>query len=149
MRVYMYLLLCNRNELTFCNTTGGLKVWECSIDLVSTVLSEQTLWFPGPILEIGCGHALPGIAAFLKSNGSNDLVLIDFNADVLKKVSWPNIMKNCSSTSNVKCFAGEMTDVSAAIQGGIIIAPKFYNLILTSETLYNSEVSFKVSLCKA
>jgi hypothetical protein len=49
---------------------GGLKLWEGSIDLVKALEKESqtgNLSFSGKrVLELGCGHALPGIYACLK-----------------------------------------------------------------------------------
>ena len=58
---------------------GGLKIWECSIDLVNHFLRRTEL-HSGSVLELGCGHGLPAIAALLK--GCRPVVLSDFNDDV-------------------------------------------------------------------
>ena len=39
---------------------GGLKVWECSIDLCRYFV-QNNIVIKGHILELGCGHGLPGI----------------------------------------------------------------------------------------
>lgn len=48
--------------------TGGLKVWESSVDLVRFMRQQQqqgalSLGPTHAVLELGCGHGLPGIHA--------------------------------------------------------------------------------------
>ena len=46
---------------------GGLKLWECSLDLVEYIHDRQqdnTSFLANKrVLELGCGHALPGMWA--------------------------------------------------------------------------------------
>eukprot|EP00937_MAST-01D_sp_MAST-1D-sp2_P006267 g6267.t1 len=92
---------------------GGLKLWECAIDL------SQYLWWecasapsragapasplpPLPpllqllrgstVAELGCGHALPGVVALLC--GARALHLLDYNKEVLRDVAAPNVVLN-------------------------------------------------------
>lgn len=55
-------------------TTGGLKVWESSVDLVRFMreqpqLSSLALGPSHAVLELGCGHGLPGIHAAQQGAG--------------------------------------------------------------------------------
>ena len=44
---------------------GGLKIWECSEDLVSFLHQSRLEGMDGNlVLELGCGAALPGLLAF-------------------------------------------------------------------------------------
>lgn len=43
--------------------TGGLKIWECSLDLALFLLKEDITWEAVSVLEIGCGAAVPGLLA--------------------------------------------------------------------------------------
>ncbi|KAI5813069.1 hypothetical protein BZA77DRAFT_322318 [Pyronema omphalodes] len=79
---------------------GGLKSWECSIDL-SNYLSEVFTANQSEdnnrtkILELGCGSALPSLMIFrqmLENKQSGVLVLADYNLDVIKLVTLPNIV---------------------------------------------------------
>jgi predicted nicotinamide N-methyase len=40
---------------------GGFKLWECSIDLVQYLIDENVPLDGKSVLEVGCGHGLPGI----------------------------------------------------------------------------------------
>jgi hypothetical protein len=48
---------------------GGFKLWEAAIDLakyaVRELLEKQTDTPPARVIELGCGHGLPGIVAML------------------------------------------------------------------------------------
>ena len=82
---------------------GGLKSWECSIDLVSLLNesfhSSKELSFTETncIVEIGCGTALPSeyiFQQYLKQNidtGLN-LILTDYNSSALRLATIPNLI---------------------------------------------------------
>eukprot|EP01018_Ginkgo_biloba_P032653 Gb_16138 [translate_table: standard] len=75
---------------------GGLKLWESSVDLVNTLkreIQDGQLSFRGKrVLELGCGHGLPGIFACLK--GASVIHFQDFNAEVLRYLTIPNVYAN-------------------------------------------------------
>lgn len=55
---------------------GGLKVWECTFDLLN-YLENNNISFNGlKVLDLGCGAGLLGIYALLK--GASFVVLQDF-----------------------------------------------------------------------
>ncbi|GAA99868.1 uncharacterized protein L969DRAFT_91809 [Mixia osmundae IAM 14324] len=78
---------------------GGLKTWECSLDLVSylSTLTEQ----PRSVLELGAGTALPACYVFQSlcrqlASGSqargHRLHLQDYNDHVLRLMTLPNLL---------------------------------------------------------
>ncbi|KAK6338223.1 hypothetical protein TWF730_002296 [Orbilia blumenaviensis] len=78
---------------------GGLKSWECSSDLVKQLASDSDDWknSSGRIIELGCGTALPScyILQMLLSSQTNrsiHLTLTDYNIDVLRLVTLPNLI---------------------------------------------------------
>ncbi|KAM1466354.1 hypothetical protein ACFX2I_031562 [Malus domestica] len=75
---------------------GGLKLWEGSLDLVKALSSEVQnghLSFAGKrVLELGCGHGLPGIFACLE--GAAAIHFQDFNVEVLRCLTIPNVNSN-------------------------------------------------------
>ncbi|CAM9677984.1 unnamed protein product, partial [Ectocarpus fasciculatus] len=138
---------------------GGLKIWECSIDLVNHFLRRTEL-HSGSVLELGCGHGLPAVASLLK--GCRPVVLSDFNEDVcgclvLSGVTWPNIVRNCNThsvpSSGTRCVAGDWLALSSELQRGygsrkhflVLNVPCFFDLILSAETLYSSESSSRLN----
>lgn len=48
---------------------GGLKVWECSYDLIKYLLNEKISFAGKMVLDLGCGAGIVGLLALLK--GSN------------------------------------------------------------------------------
>ncbi|KAL3238540.1 hypothetical protein MRX96_048083 [Rhipicephalus microplus] len=45
---------------------GGMKVWECSIDLTEYIENHLSIDDESKVLELGCGAGLPGLLACLK-----------------------------------------------------------------------------------
>lgn len=88
---------------------GGFKSWECSYDTVDHVSDTMDFLVPQSILELGCGTALPTcfiLRKYLEQISSkNDttfkpscFVLTDFNYDVLRLVTVPNLAIHWAST---------------------------------------------------
>lgn len=74
---------------------GGLKLWECALDLVH-FLSESNLNFHGmKILELGCGIGLPGIYSAIR--GARAMHFQDYNPEVLNYVTIPSVILNTGS----------------------------------------------------
>lgn len=79
---------------------GGLKTWECSVDLAAVladkVHDEPHLLRHGRVLELGCGTALPSLVIFAAAlqAGTKGLTLqlCDFNGQVLRLVTLPNLI---------------------------------------------------------
>ena len=125
---------------------GGYKVWECSVDVARIIHEDvgQILAFePATVLELGCGAALPALAALSKYNRSvTEAVLTDFNRDVLEAVTWPNVVLNLgpdpAAQQRVRCIAGDWLEASAALRG------RTFDLVLSAETLYNDDCCHKV-----
>lgn len=87
--------IVERSDLAPGVYEGGFKLWEGALDLLGYV--DQTgSALPvvgGRVLELGCGHGLPGIWAL--QAGAHSVVFTDFNRDVLRFVTLPNVWLNC------------------------------------------------------
>ncbi|KAL0094975.1 hypothetical protein J3Q64DRAFT_1716729 [Phycomyces blakesleeanus] len=73
---------------------GGFKTWECSVDLVqflSQLPKEQIT--NKKILELGCGSSLPSLY-LLSKNDSNKVDVQDYNEQVIRCITIPNILLN-------------------------------------------------------
>ncbi|NXN18255.1 MET18 methyltransferase, partial [Indicator maculatus] len=141
---------------------GGLKIWECTFDLID-YLSEAEIQFSGKtILDLGCGAGLLGIVAL---RGKAEKVHFqDYNSTVIDKITLPNVVANCINECHrddnknskppskrpkvaeclpdvlTKCrfFSGEWSAVTQLLLSSNKPFSK-YDIILTSETIYNPD----------
>ncbi len=142
--------LSEKSDLLSGVYEGGVKTWECSLDLLEYLSSLDLS--KALVLEIGCGSALPGIHC-LKA-GAERVDFSDYNQNVLTLVTIPNVLLNVSSeTASVdedgtleatldmkdmnlngkaRYFAGDWASLPPLLH-------KEYNVILTSETIYNKD----------
>ncbi|UYV69462.1 METTL18 [Cordylochernes scorpioides] len=116
---------------------GGLKVWDCAYDLLDYLSTNSQLLKSGmKVLELGCGAGLPGIFALCK--GAN-VDFQDFNVDVLRVSTIPNILLNIKSEEwsdlpqRCSFIAGDWGAVADFLEA----QQARYDLILTSETIYS------------
>ena len=117
---------------------GGLKVWECAFDLVE-YLANSDIHFSGKrVLELGCGAGLPALLTLMK--GAEEVHFQDYNPQVIDHVTIPSVLLNVKSLANhstvsschgCKFYSG---DWSSLIQ---LLPAKYYDIILTSETIYS------------
>lgn len=142
---------------------GGLKLWECSLDLVKTLQAEKQdgkLSLSGKrVLELGCGHGLPGIFCCLE--GANVVHFQDFNSEVLQCLTMPNVATNIQKSLpsgkdmsegnpgvETRFFAGDWSEVhtilphsrrgeSEEISDQVNGQDDGYDIILMAETVYS------------
>lgn len=93
---------------------GGLKIWECTIDLVDYMRQRQQ-FLPSistsRVIELGCGQGFPGI--FALQLGYTHVLFSDFNKEVIEDITWPNILLNFDTaiSRGVECFSGDWIDL--------------------------------------
>ncbi|KAL1561582.1 histidine protein methyltransferase 1 [Salvia divinorum] len=127
---------------------GGLKLWEGSLDLIAALSSEMEngrLSFSGKrVLELGCGHGLPGLFACLKAAAA--VHFQDFNAEVLRCLTIPNVTANMEEnpeylsgdgkegriSTETRFFSGDWGEVHS-----ILDQAAGYDVILMAETVYS------------
>ncbi|KAJ8248397.1 hypothetical protein GJAV_G00241600 [Gymnothorax javanicus] len=72
---------------------GGLKVWECTYDLLE-FLEDEGVGFSGKrVLDLGCGAGLLGILALKR--GAQEVHFQDYNDTVIERLTLPNVLLNC------------------------------------------------------
>ncbi|KAA8913309.1 hypothetical protein FN846DRAFT_772267 [Sphaerosporella brunnea] len=148
---------------------GGLKSWECSLDLAMYLSETEAAVLEGKaavsLLELGCGTAVPSLFLFrrlLERGGRARLVLADYNVDVLRLVTVPNLLLVWALTTKLGSAeeAGDLDAseelrqefladldrrgiaielVSGSWGGGMldIVGRDTFDLVLGSETIYS------------
>ena len=112
---------------------GGIKIWECDQDLLEFLPSVyDDSWKNKIILDMGCGHGLPGIYLLLK--GVNEICFQDFNKEVLDNITKNYIyqLKNnfgLNFEKNVHYIDGDW---------GMFHYNKKFDVIISGDTLYNN-----------
>ncbi|KAM8999334.1 histidine protein methyltransferase 1 homolog [Sarcophilus harrisii] len=136
---------------------GGLKIWECTFDLLAYLADEEVQFAGKRVLDLGCGAGLLGIIA-LKGK-AKETHFQDYNSTVIDEVTIPNVIinstfefedeisepdlkkrRNSNPTQQhlTKCrfFSGEWYEFSKFVLNSKKAFAK-YDIILTSETIYN------------
>lgn len=138
---------------------GGLKIWECTFDLLAYFTKAKVKFTGKKVLDLGCGSGLLGITAF--RGGAKEIHFQDYNSLVIDEVTLPNVVANSTLEDEendvnepdvktwrksevaqelCKCrfFSGEWSEFCKLILSSEKLFVK-YDLILTSETIYNPE----------
>ncbi|XP_060088566.1 histidine protein methyltransferase 1 homolog [Heteronotia binoei] len=134
---------------------GGLKIWECTFDLMDYFSEAEVQFAHKVVLDLGCGAGLLGITA-LKGNAER-VHFQDYNSMVIEETTVPNVLVNCihqngdisleqcqerdfnqDLISKCKFFSGEWSRFSKFLLNSNTPLAK-YDLILTSETIYNPD----------
>ncbi|EFJ45855.1 hypothetical protein VOLCADRAFT_105747 [Volvox carteri f. nagariensis] len=141
---------------------GGFKLWECSLDLCKMLLQryhvvpERVLSDPElaselqgkKVLELGCGHGLPGVLALMCGA---EVHFQDYNQEVIRRLTIPNVISNMErlprsrSRPSARYFSGDWRLVGEHLTskgyGG------HYDLILSSETIYSVPAQERLLEC--
>ncbi|XP_062319140.1 histidine protein methyltransferase 1 homolog [Osmerus eperlanus] len=82
-----------RSDLISGVYEGGLKVWECTYDLLELVDREGETFAGKRVLDLGCGAGLLGIVALKR--GARLVHFQDYNSTVIEQLTLPNVLINC------------------------------------------------------
>ncbi|KAM4607090.1 histidine protein methyltransferase 1 homolog isoform 2-T2 [Polymixia lowei] len=82
-----------RSDLISGVYEGGLKVWECTYDLLELVERDGETFGGKRVLDLGCGAGLLGILALKR--GARQVHFQDYNSTVIKQLTLPNVLLNC------------------------------------------------------
>uniref|UniRef100_A0A8C6SWD1 protein-histidine N-methyltransferase n=1 Tax=Neogobius melanostomus TaxID=47308 RepID=A0A8C6SWD1_9GOBI len=72
---------------------GGLKVWECTYDLLKLIEKDTETFGNKRILDLGCGAGLLGILALKR--GARGVHFQDYNSTVIEQLTVPTVILNC------------------------------------------------------
>lgn len=130
--------LANEVDIIPREYEGGLKTWECSLDLLHYL---STLAFPAGmrIVELGCGSALPSIS-LARRDPTATVAFQDYNEHVLRSVTLPNLLGNVQSAApcNYSFFCGDWDGLEGLLLDSC-------DLLLSSETIYHPSSYSKIS----
>ncbi|XP_045619313.1 histidine protein methyltransferase 1 homolog [Procambarus clarkii] len=90
---------------------GGLKVWECTWDLLHFLEASDIKLKRRRVLELGCGAALPALYTALQ--GAH-VTLQDYNEEVVNFITIPNVALNLANYSFVDNGNILTEDISAS-----------------------------------
>ncbi|KAF4556102.1 Histidine protein methyltransferase-like protein [Elsinoe fawcettii] len=102
---------------------GGFKTWECSLDLASLLLDRgprkdiDELSRVANVIELGAGSALPSLVLFqhaLMESYAVRFTLADYNADVLRLVTIPNLLLTWASLRGKQGMQEENGDLEVS-----------------------------------
>ncbi|KAG5874411.1 hypothetical protein JTB14_033168 [Gonioctena quinquepunctata] len=124
----------NHSDLLPAVYEGGLKIWECTHDLL-LYLNECNINFSGKrVLDLGCGAGILGIALLFKGA---ECWFQDYNTDVIQYLTVPNILLNSrDALRHCKCFSGDWGSFADLVEAD---GTRKFDYILTSETIYSTE----------
>ncbi|XP_037127695.1 histidine protein methyltransferase 1 homolog [Syngnathus acus] len=157
-----------RSDLISGVYEGGLKVWECTYDLLEVIESEGETFGGKAVLDLGCGAGLLGILSLKRT--AREVHFQDYNSTVLEQLTMSNVILNCqdedSDDDDGKGKSPQTTDKEEESQikpkrgrrdlllprcrffsgdwrtflilASSQVPPLKYDIILTSETIYNT-----------
>lgn len=116
------------------------------------MLSLQPFELQGKrVLELGCGHGLPGILAL---RGGAEVHFQDYNKPVLQQLTIPNVHANLAAAAaagfgrsggSAKFFSGDWGSVcSHLIMRGF---GGYYDYVFSAETIYNTASQAQLLEC--
>ncbi|XP_046350025.1 histidine protein methyltransferase 1 homolog [Haliotis rufescens] len=113
---------------------GGLKIWECGVDLAEFLINHNIDCKGLRVLELGCGAGLPGLTAMHKE--AAEVHFQDYNPEVVENITIPNVALNQCSHCKCRFFSGDWSSLPSTICTED--EAKRYDMILTAETIYNT-----------
>ncbi|XP_059168203.1 histidine protein methyltransferase 1 homolog [Physella acuta] len=128
----------SHSDLVAGEYEGGLKIWECGLDLISYLSSHPS----GTsldikrklVLELGCGVGLPGL--YCIKCGAQRVDFQDYNEEVLQILTHTNVVNNSEGGEvSSQFFAGDWASFSQLAEQQNLR----YDIILSAETIYNTE----------
>ncbi|KAG7211023.1 hypothetical protein KM043_016384 [Ampulex compressa] len=115
---------------------GGLKIWECSYDLGQYIFDTNIELDGKHVLDLGCGTGVIGLVALLKNSTVH---FQDYNVEVIKTLTVRNIFLNFDDWQAVLARCEFYSGDWASFVRLSSLADKKYDVIFTSETIYNPE----------
>ncbi|XP_028279348.1 histidine protein methyltransferase 1 homolog [Parambassis ranga] len=103
-----------RSDLISGVYEGGLKVWECTYDLLELLEKDGETFGGKAVLDLGCGAGLLGLLALKR--GARQVHFQDYNSTVIEQLTVPNVMLNCQEDDEVDSEDDEERRAKGKIQ---------------------------------
>lgn len=103
-----------RSDLISGVYEGGLKVWECTYDLLELIEKDGETFGGKAVLDLGCGAGLLGLLALKR--GARQVHFQDYNSTVIEQLTVPNVMLNCQEDDEVDSEDDEERRAKGKIQ---------------------------------
>uniref|UniRef100_A0A3Q0T2Z4 protein-histidine N-methyltransferase n=1 Tax=Amphilophus citrinellus TaxID=61819 RepID=A0A3Q0T2Z4_AMPCI len=127
---------------------GGLKVWECTYDLLQLIEKDGETFRGKAVLDLGCGAGLLGILALKR--GARQVHFQDYNSTVIEQLTDDDEITENSPPpkkqaidlaqhpllTRCRFFSGDWSTFLALVLK--TEPPPKYDIIFTSETIYNT-----------
>ncbi|XP_076017071.1 histidine protein methyltransferase 1 homolog [Genypterus blacodes] len=88
-----------RSDLISGVYEGGLKVWECTYDLLELLENKGEKFESKVVLDLGCGAGLLGILALKR--GAKLVHFQDYNSTVVEQLTLPNVSLNSQENDEI------------------------------------------------
>ncbi|XP_017785209.1 PREDICTED: histidine protein methyltransferase 1 homolog [Nicrophorus vespilloides] len=130
----------NNSDLITAVYEGGLKIWECTYDVLDYIYDGEKLEFKDrKVLDLGCGAGIIGIYSLL--NGASNVCLQDYNPEVIKYITIPNVLLNAGSKEEAqeRCdfYCGDWGSFANLLK--VDAEEEKFDYIFSSETIYNCQ----------
>jgi predicted nicotinamide N-methyase len=148
----------SQTDLVAGQYEGGFKLWEGGVDLAeylaADVAGNKAVWGGKTVLELGCGHGLPGIIALLEGA---EVHFQDFNKQVLQTLTVVNVAANWNAhrmqsvgaavpnAAPARYFSGSWSALGPLLREQGLAGT--YDVILTAETIYSMEALHSLYQC--
>ncbi|CAG9865312.1 unnamed protein product [Phyllotreta striolata] len=130
----------NHSDLLPAVYEGGLKVWECTYDVLQYFEEAQIDFNNKLVLDLGCGSGILGIYALLKNA---TCWFQDYNVDVINNITIPNVSLNSEDLMDrSKFFSGDWKYFVDLMKEKY--SDRKFDCIITSETIYNTNYYTKL-----
>jgi len=128
----------NHSDLVTGVYEGGLKIWECTYDLLNHITDEPINLKDKKILDLGCGAGIIGILALV--NGSSQVYFQDYNEEIIEYITIPNTYLNSEDSkipTKCKFYSGDWNSFLTFTESDFSSENNKFDYIFTSETIYN------------
>jgi len=129
----------HHSDLSSGSYEGGLKVWECTYDLLHFMSKQNDEFKNKNVLDLGCGAGLLGIYA-AKCAQAKFVAFQDYNCEVIENFTIPTVKSNMVAMETHLYISGDWDSISVYLRENNL----FFDIILSSETIYNQNYYEKI-----